>query len=47
VTGPADLLRGELDGAAALVFAEPLPGGAQLTTDNCSSYEDWLRRRAT
>jgi len=45
VTGPAGLLRGELDGAAALVFAHPLPGDAQLTTDDCCSYEDWLRRR--
>lgn len=44
VTGPADLLRGELDGTAALVFAQPLPGDAQLSTDNCSSYADWLRR---
>jgi hypothetical protein len=44
VTGPADLLRGELDGTAALVFAQPLPGDAQLSTDDCSSYQDWLRR---
>jgi hypothetical protein len=45
VTGPADLLRGELDGTAAVVFARPLPGEARLSTDDCSSYEDWLRRR--
>jgi hypothetical protein len=45
MTGPADLLRGELDGISALVFARPLPGDAQLTTDDCCSYEDWLRRR--
>jgi hypothetical protein len=45
VTGLADLLRGELDGTATLVFAQPLPGDAQLSTDDCSSYEDWLRRR--
>ena len=45
VTGPAGLLRGQLDGTAALVFAQPLPGVAQLGTDDCSSYEDWLRRR--
>jgi len=44
-SGPADLLRSELDGTAALVFAQRLPGGAQLGTDDCSSYEDWLRRR--
>jgi hypothetical protein len=47
VTGPADLLRGELDGTAALVFAQPLPGDARLSRDACSSYEDWLRRRPT
>ena len=45
VTGPADLLRAELDGAAAFVLAQPLPGGARLSTDDCSSYEDWLRKR--
>ncbi len=45
VTGPADLLRGELDGTAALVFAQRLPGDAQLSTDDSSSYGDWLRRR--
>lgn len=45
VTGPADLLRSELDGTAALVFARALPRDAQLSTDDCSSYEDWLRRR--
>jgi hypothetical protein len=47
VTGPADLLRGELDGTAALVLAQPLPGGARLSRDACSSYEDWLRTRPT
>lgn len=45
VTGPADLLRGELAGTAALVFAQPLPDDSQLSTDDCSSYEDWLRRQ--
>src|SRR5215469_304129 len=45
VSGPADLLRGELDGTAALVLAQPLPGGARLSRDTCSSYEDWLRKR--
>jgi hypothetical protein len=44
VTGPADLLRGELHDTAAVVFAQPLPGDAQLSTDDSSSYEDWLRR---
>ena len=47
VTGPAGLLRGELDATAALVFAKPLPGDPQLSTDDCCSYEDWLRRQPT
>jgi hypothetical protein len=47
VTGPAGLLRGELDATAALVFAQPLPGDPQLSTDDCCSYEDWLRRQPT
>ena len=47
VTGPADLLRGELDGTAALVLAQPLPSDARLSRDACSSYEDWLRKRPT
>ena len=29
---PADLLRGALEGAAALIFAQALPGGAELST---------------
>jgi hypothetical protein len=43
-TGPARLLRGELEATAALVFAQPLPGGAHAGTDNSRSYADWLRR---
>jgi hypothetical protein len=43
--GPADLLRGELEAAAALVFAETLPGGMQLGTSASRSYAEWLRQR--
>jgi hypothetical protein len=43
-TGPASLLRSELEAAAALVFARALPGGVDLGTETSSSYEEWLRR---
>jgi tetratricopeptide (TPR) repeat protein len=43
-TGPVGLLRAELDAAAALVFAQALPGGLELGTAHAGSYEDWLRR---
>jgi hypothetical protein len=43
-TGPASLLRSELEAAAAAVFAQALPGGVGLGTDNSNSYEEWLRR---
>jgi hypothetical protein len=39
-TGPASLLRAELEAAAALVFAQVLPGEAELGTDGSSSYEE-------
>jgi hypothetical protein len=41
-TGPADLLRGELQATAALVFAQALPGGMQPGPDESSSYAEWL-----
>jgi len=41
-TGPAGLLRGELEAAAALVFAETLPGGVEPGADSCRSYAEWL-----
>jgi len=41
-TGPAGLLWGELEAAAALVFAETLPGGVEPGADNCRSYAEWL-----
>jgi hypothetical protein len=44
-TGPADLLRSELQAAATLVFAHALPGGAQPGPDESSSYAQWLSLR--
>ena len=44
-TGPADLLRSELEATAALVFAQALPGGVEPGTDESRSYAEWLRRR--
>jgi len=43
-TGPAGLLRSELDAAAALVFAHALPDGIELGIDDSKSYAQWLRR---
>ena len=43
-TGPADLLRSALEAAAALVFAQALPGGVEPGPDQSSSYAEWLRR---
>src|SRR5262245_60782352 len=43
-TGPAEALRSELDAAAALVFAQALPGGLTLGMDDSTSYAQWLRR---
>jgi hypothetical protein len=44
-TGPADALRRELDAAAALVFADALPGGVELGMDDSQSYVQWLCRQ--
>jgi hypothetical protein len=44
-TGPADLLRSELQATAALVFAHALPGGAEPGTDESRSYAQWLGQR--
>ena len=41
-TGPAGLLRAELETTAALVFAQALPGGVELGTDDSQSYAQWL-----
>jgi hypothetical protein len=43
-TGPVGLLRRELEAAAALVFAEALPGGVELGTDDSRSFAEWLSR---
>ena len=43
-SGPADLLRSELEATAALVFAEPLPGGKEIGLGESGSYADWLCR---
>jgi hypothetical protein len=43
-TGPADLLRSDLEAAAALVFAEAVPGGVELGPGESMSYAEWLRR---
>ena len=44
-TGPADLLRSELQATAALLFDQALPGGAQPGLDQSRSYAQWLCRR--
>lgn len=41
-TGPASLMRSELDATAALVFAEAMPGGVELGADDSQSYAQWL-----
>ena len=41
-TGPADLLRSELQATAALVFTHALPGGMQPGPDESRSYAEWL-----
>jgi hypothetical protein len=43
-TGPAALLRGALEAAAAAVFARALPGGAEPGPDDSMSYAEWLSR---
>jgi hypothetical protein len=44
-TGPAGLLRSELEATAALVFAQALPGGAEPGPDESRSYAEWLSQR--
>jgi hypothetical protein len=43
-TGPAELLRSELQATAALVFARPLPG-VEPGPDQSRSYAQWLSQR--
>jgi hypothetical protein len=44
-TGPADLLHSALEATAALVFAQALPGGVKLSSDESRSYAEWLARQ--
>ena len=44
-TGPAALLRSELQATAALVFAHALPGGVEPGPDQSRSYAEWLSPR--
>jgi hypothetical protein len=44
-TGPADLLRSELEATAALVFDQALPGGVEPGPDESRSYTEWLSQR--
>ncbi len=44
-TGPAELLRSELEATAALVFAQALPGGLEPGPDESRSYAQWLGQR--
>ena len=41
-TGPAGLLRSELQATAALVFAQALPAGVEPGPDESRSYAEWL-----
>jgi hypothetical protein len=41
-TGPASLLRSALEAAAALMFAQALPGGAEPGPEQSRSYAQWL-----
>ena len=44
-TGPADLLRSELEATAALMFAQALPRGLEPGPDESRSYAQWLGQR--
>jgi hypothetical protein len=44
-TGPASLLRSELQAAAALVFAHALPRSMEPGLDESKSYAEWLSQR--
>ncbi len=44
-TGPADLLRSELEATAAVVFAQALPAGVQPGPDDSRSCAEWLYQR--
>ena len=44
-TGPASMLRRELEAAAALVFADAPPGGVEFGAGSSKSYAEWLGLR--
>jgi hypothetical protein len=44
-TGPASVLRSELEATAALVFADALPDGLKPGPDESRSYAEWLGQR--
>jgi hypothetical protein len=44
-TGPVGLQRSTLEAAAALVFAQALPGGVEPGPDDSRSYAHWLGQR--
>jgi len=44
--GPAQLLRSQLEAAAALVFAETLPAEVEPGLNDSRSYAEWLLQRA-
>jgi hypothetical protein len=44
-TCPDGLLRSALQAAAGQIFAQPLPGEAELGLSDCQSYAQWLDRR--
>jgi hypothetical protein len=44
-TGPVGLQRSTLEAAAALVFAQALPGGVEPGPDASRSYAQWLGQR--
>jgi hypothetical protein len=44
-SGPADLLRRELEATAVLVFAQALPGGVVPGPADSRSYAQWLGQR--
>jgi len=45
-TGAADLVRGELQASAGLLFAGALPGDVELSMDHSRSYAEWLWQRS-
>lgn len=44
-TGPVTSRRRALESAAAVVFAQALPGDVELGMSQCQSYAEWLFRR--